>query len=90
MNNLIGFGVLKAIKELGLKIPQSISLIIFDNHPYLSLLSPSISTVKQNSEKIGEMAVKVILKQINQEFDSSSLKIPTELMLRDSILKLPF
>ena len=90
MNNLIGFGVLKAIKELGLKIPQSISLIIFDNHPYLSLLSPSITTVKQNSEKIGEMAVKVILKQINQEFDSSSLKIPTELMLRDSILKLPF
>jgi len=90
MNNLIGFGVLKAIKELGLKIPQAISLIIFDNHPYLSLLNPSISTVKQNSEKIGEMAVKAILKEINQEFDSSSMRIPTELMLRDSILKLPF
>lgn len=90
MNNLIGFGVLKAIKELGLKIPQAISLIIFDNHPYLSLLNPSISTVKQNSEKIGEMAVKAILKEIDQEFDTSSMRIPTELMLRDSILKLPF
>lgn len=90
MNNLIGFGVLKAVKELGLKIPQAVSLIIFDNHPYLSLLNPSISTVKQNSEKIGEMAVKAILKEINQEFDISSLRIPTELMLRDSILKLPF
>ena len=89
MNNLIGFGVLKAVKELGLKIPQAVSLIIFDNHPYLSLLNPSISTVKQNSEKIGEMAVKAILKEINHEFDISSMRIPTELILRESIHKLP-
>jgi len=89
MNNLIGFGVLKAVKELGLKIPQAVSLIIFDNHPYLSLLNPSISTVKQNSEKIGEMAVKAILKEINQDFDIISMRIPTELILRESIRKLP-
>lgn len=89
MNNLIGFGVLKAAKELGLKIPQAVSLIIFDNHPYLSLLNPSISTVKQNSEKIGEMAVKAILKEINREFDITSMRIETELILRDSIRKLP-
>jgi DNA-binding LacI/PurR family transcriptional regulator len=49
MNNLIGFGVLMAVKELGLKIPQAVSLIIFDNHPYLSILNPSISIVKQDS-----------------------------------------
>ena len=89
MNNLIGFGVLKAVKELGLKIPQAVSLIIFDNQPYLSLLSPSISTVKQNSEKIGEIAVKALLKEINKEFDSTSMRIPTELILRESILRLP-
>jgi LacI family transcriptional regulator, galactose operon repressor len=85
MNNLIGFGVLQATKELGLKIPEAVSLIIFDNHPYLSLLNPSISTVKQDSEKMGEMAVKAILKEINQEFDITSMKIPTELILRESI-----
>jgi LacI family transcriptional regulator len=89
MNNLIGFGVLKAVNELGLKIPQVVPLIIFDNHPYLSLLSPSISTVKQDSEKIGEMAVKAILKEINKEFDSTYMRIPKELILRESILKLP-
>jgi len=85
MNNLIGFGVLKAIKELGLKIPDDISLIIFDNNPYLALLNPSISTVKQDSKKIGELAVKAILKEINQELDITSLKIPTEIILRESI-----
>ncbi len=85
MNNLIGFGVLQATKELGLKIPEPVSLIIFDNHPYLSLLNPSITTVKQDSEKMGEMAVKAILKEINQEFDITSMKIPTELILRESI-----
>ena len=48
----IGFGILKTTKELGLKIPDDVSLIIFDNHPYLSLLNPAITTVKQDSEKI--------------------------------------
>jgi len=85
MNNLIGFGVLKAVKELGLKIPEAVSLIIFDNHPYLSLLNPSISTVKQNSEKIGEMAVKAVIREINKDFDITSMKIPTELILRESV-----
>ncbi|MEZ4810720.1 MAG: LacI family DNA-binding transcriptional regulator [Allomuricauda sp.] len=89
MNNLIGFGVLKAVKELGLNIPQAVSIIIFDDHPYLSLLKPSISAVKQNSEKIGELAVKAILKEINQDSDISSMRIPTELILRESISKLP-
>ncbi len=88
MNNLIGFGVLQAVKEFGLKIPEAVSLIIFDNHPYLSLLNPSISTVKQNSEKIGEMAVKAVLKEINKDFDITSMKIPTELILRESVRKL--
>ncbi len=88
MNNLIGFGVLQAVKELRLKIPEAFSLIIFDNHPYLSLLNPSISTVKQNSKKIGEMAVKAILKEINNDFDITSMKIPTELILRESVLNL--
>jgi LacI family transcriptional regulator len=88
MNNLIGFGVLRAVKELGFKIPETVSLIIFDNHPYLSLLNPSISTVKQNSEKIGEMAVKAILREITNDFDIASMKIPTELILRESVRKL--
>lgn len=88
MNNLIGLGVLQAIRELNLKIPNTISLIIFDNHPYLSLLNPSISAVKQNSEKIGEMAVKAILKEINNDLEITSMKIPTQVILRRSIRKL--
>ncbi|UBM59788.1 LacI family transcriptional regulator [Marinilongibacter aquaticus] len=85
MNNLIGFGVLQAVKELELKIPEAVSLIIFDNHPYLSLQNPSISTVKQDSEKIGEMAVKALLEAIQEETDIEALQIPTTLILRESI-----
>lgn len=85
MNNLIGFGVLKAVKELGLIIPEAISLIIIDDNPYLSLLNPSISAVRQNSEKIGEMAVKAILAEINRDQGITSMKIPVDLILRESV-----
>jgi len=85
MNNLIGFGVLRAVKELGLTIPDAVSLIIFDDNPYLSLLNPTISTVRQNSEKIGELAVKAILTEIKKDFNITSMKIPTELIIRESV-----
>ena len=89
MSNLIGLGVLKAVQEKGLTIPNDISLIIFDDQPYVSYLNPPISTVKQNSQRIGELAIESILKQIdNLESDISSEMIPVKVIERDSILKI--
>jgi LacI family transcriptional regulator len=89
LNNLIGFGVLKAIKEMGLTIPADISLIIFDDEPFLSLLSPSITAVKQDSEKIGEIAVAFILEKIDNEgCELSPVIVPTEIIFRGSVKKI--
>lgn len=89
MSNLIGLGVMQAIKEAGLSIPNDISLIVFDDQPYVSFLNPPITTVKQNSEKIGEMAIEFILKKIsNKAFTPSTQIIPTDIIQRESVKKL--
>lgn len=89
LNNLIGLGAMKAIKEEGLKIPDDISLIIFDNQPYASFLNPPVTTVKQNSEKIGELAIDYILKKIDgMDNDLESVKLPTEIIERESVRKI--
>jgi LacI family transcriptional regulator len=51
MSNVIGLGVLKALKEYKYAVPEDISLIIFDDQPYVSYLNPPITTIKQNSKK---------------------------------------
>lgn len=86
MSNLIGLGVLKAVKENKLKIPDDISLIIFDDQPYVSYIDPPITTVKQNSEKIGELAIEFIIKKIdNGSTELASQLIATNIMVRNSV-----
>jgi len=86
LSNLMGLGVLQAIKEFGLRIPDDISLLIFDDQPYVSYLNPPVTTIKQDSEKIGELAINYIIKKI--ERNDIKLKpqlIATKLIIRSSI-----
>lgn len=87
MSNVIGLGVLKALKEYKYAVPEDISLIIFDDQPYVSYLNPPITTIKQNSKKIGEMAIEYILQLMNDlHTPLTSRLIPTEIIFRDSVL----
>lgn len=89
LSNLNGLGVLKAVKEAGLKIPDDISLLIFDDQPYVPFLDPPITTVKQDSEKIGILAMDYIMAKIDKrKVELKSKLIPTTLIIRASVMKL--
>lgn len=86
MSNLIGLGVLEAVSDFKLKIPDDISLIIYDDQPYVSYLNPPITTIKQNSEEIGKQAVEYILKKMKGlNVDPKSIMINTKLISRKSV-----
>ena len=88
LSNLIGLGVLKAVKEAGIKIPDNLSLLTFDDQPYVPFLDPPVTTVKQDSEKIGILAMEYIISRIDKEKTPLKSKlIPTTLMVRKSVLK---
>jgi len=89
MSNLIGLGAIKAIREAHLTIPNDISLIIFDDQPYASYLNPPITTIKQNSELVGALAIEYILKIIDhQTIDNPSVYIPVQIISRASVKKI--
>jgi len=89
-SNLISLGALRAISEEGLKIPDDISLISFDEQPYSDLLNPPMTTITQQKEEIGKLAFKLLLEQINTGAvsKSQSVKMPTKLLIRKSIKNL--
>lgn len=91
MSNLIGLGVLQAVRELGLSIPQNVSLIIFDDQPYVSYLNPPITTVKQNSKEIGQLAIDYLLKSIDDiEIPDPKVKIDPKIIIRESVNNITF
>ncbi len=78
------FAVMKAIGELGYYAPEDVRLISFDNTPYSTLSSPSITSIDRNFRDIAYKACEVLLKVLNRETVEERNVIPVSLVKRDS------
>ena len=89
VSNLISLGAIRAITEEGLKIPDDISMISFDDQPYSRFLATPMTTVAQQSAQIGQIATKILMDQIesNTIIEHKGIFLPTSLILRDSVSK---
>lgn len=70
LSNTIAMGCIKALKELNLKIPDDISLITFDDHPYLDYLETPLSCIAQPVDDISKIAIKFLFAKINNYSDT--------------------
>lgn len=87
-NDLTAFGVLDAIHETGLRIPEDISVVGFDDIPLASLAYPKLTTVRQPLVQIGQVAVRLLLEKLeNPEKEARRVTLATELIVRDSSAK---
>jgi LacI family transcriptional regulator len=89
-SNLIALGAFMAIKEAGYKVPDDISMVAFDDQPYLAFLSTPLSTVKQHCNKIGQTAVQILMNQIERGNPKTleQILLPCSLVHRDSVKKI--
>jgi DNA-binding LacI/PurR family transcriptional regulator len=88
-NNLMTLGGLKAIHESGVKIPQQISLIGFDDMDWAPSLQPPLSVVAQPAYEMGEKAATVLLERIRQPgLPRRQILLKTELIMRESCCSL--
>ncbi len=84
-NDLMAFGAYEAIRQRGLRIPEDISVIGFDNIPQALIVYPKLTTVRQSLEQMGRVAVKVLLEQIeNPERPPRRITLATQVVERDS------
>jgi LacI family transcriptional regulator len=87
VSNLISLGAIRAISEEGLKIPDDISMVSFDDQPYSRFLSTPMTTVAQQNSQIGQIAIKLLIDQIesNRQLEPKGIFLPTRLISRDSV-----
>lgn len=87
INDFIALGTIKAMEEEGIKIPDQVSIIGFDDIPFSSLSNPNLTTIKVYTNELGKLAVKRLLEKINRE-DEILLKIEidTKLIERNSVI----
>ncbi|OGV68733.1 MAG: hypothetical protein A2283_20775 [Lentisphaerae bacterium RIFOXYA12_FULL_48_11] len=87
LSNLIALGALRAISEEGLKIPDDLSIISFDDQPYMAYLSPPMTTVAQENAEMGQIAVKMLFDRIRAPHTNpgGGILLPTHLVHRKSV-----
>lgn len=84
-NDTMAIGVIKAINEYGLKIPDDVSIISCNDIPSAKYQQPSLTTVRIHSDVIGKLAVQILEDRINNcRKVGVNLVVNNELKIRDS------
>jgi len=85
-NDMIALGVLAAIREAGLRCPQDVSVIGFDDLELAETTNPALSSVSQSGYQLGSTAASILLERIQgYTGPARHVVLETSLRLRDSV-----
>jgi DNA-binding LacI/PurR family transcriptional regulator len=87
-NDHLALGMMKAFNEEGINVPEDISLIGFDNIPEVQYSIPSLTTVSQDFDRLGNSAIETMLVQLRESAPKEAVMLKPELIVRDSTRKL--
>jgi LacI family transcriptional regulator len=85
-NNFITIGIIKALHDLNVDVPDDISVVGFDDLPESMLLAPFLTVAAQPAYEMGRMATEILLKRISSELSGGyeTLVLPTKIIERES------
>lgn len=87
-NDTFAFGAFKAVTENGLNVPKDIGLVGFDDSAIASKLKVPLTTVRQPVKKMGEKAVQLLMKRIeNPDKKAEKVILPAKLIIRESSVR---
>ena len=84
-NDAIACGALRAARERGLRVPEDVSIVGFDDLPLAAAVTPALTTIRQPVAEIGRAGVGLIVRQLSSRPSRGpQLELPTRLIVRES------
>ena len=81
----MAFGAMDAARDRGLRVPDDLSIVGFDDIPSAAYTQPGLTTVRQPTTDVAEAAVKLLLRQIDSgETSPAPIEFPSKLVIRGS------
>jgi LacI family transcriptional regulator len=87
VNDLTAVGVIKVAKKLGIRIPEDLKVIGFENSKSASICEPELSSVDQFGFELGKKATNILLERIKSntfEYEPKKYVLKTKLIIRES------
>jgi LacI family transcriptional regulator len=84
-NDNLAIGAIRAARARGLRVPEDLSVVGFDDIEYATVVSPALTTVRQPLAEMGRMAVSMLVRLLErQRFETLHVELGTRLVVRDS------
>ncbi len=89
-SDYVALGVLKAVQQAGLRVPENIAIVGYDDIDFASCLETPLTTVRMPKKELGHKAFDLLYKRIKKEIKepSAGIKLDVELVIRKSSTKL--
>lgn len=85
-NDMMAIGAIEYCRSSGLRIPEDVSIVGFDDLPFVSLLAPRLTTVRQYADEMGYRAATVLFDLLDGvALENPDELFPVELQVRDSV-----
>jgi LacI family transcriptional regulator len=91
LTNYLGVLGIEAIKKLGIKVPEQLAILCFDDNDIFRLYTPTISVIRQPVEEIGQRAMATLVERLRHPGEqvtlsgNSPIRLPADLVARESI-----
>ena len=83
-SDIMAIGAMRAAKRLGLRIPEDLEVIGFDDIPLAAASDPALTTVHQPIADKGRVATRLLIRELDEGGPRERIVLPTELLLRES------
>jgi LacI family transcriptional regulator len=84
-SDTMALGTLRALREAGLRVPDDVALVGFDDMPFAAHTNPPLSSVRQPIHRTGAMAAETLMDMVTRtDNQPRRLVLPTELVIRSS------
>jgi LacI family transcriptional regulator len=84
-NDMLAIAAIKALKTIGINVPEEVSVIGFDDTPLSTVIDPPLTTIAQPIKKLGTFAVELLLAQLqDKDILQPNMVIPVSLVQRSS------
>ena len=77
-------GFLQAVVEQGMNIPEDLAIVGFNDIEMAQYINPPLTTIRQDSLKIGKLAAEIVIKRIEGIEQSNRTILPPKLVIRES------
>jgi DNA-binding LacI/PurR family transcriptional regulator len=83
--NQLSLEALATLKEMGLRCPEDVALVGFDDHPWAAVSDPPLTVIRQPARQLGQLAARILLDLINgQKLSETRFILDCEFVLRQS------